>query len=94
MTYGHKWYVHKVEWFSALSNSQWDQGCQKIVIDQSMTIFCDNPYPMQAKIVIDQSMTIFCDNPFPMRAKIVIDQSMTFSRGCFKIVNDNFEAAF
>ena len=47
MTYGHKWCVHKVEWFSALSNSQWDQGCQKIVIDQSMTIFCDNPFPIR-----------------------------------------------
>ena len=28
----------------------------KIVIDRSMTIFCDNPFLMQAKIVIDQSM--------------------------------------
>ena len=77
MTYGHKWYVHKVEWFSALSNIQWEQGCQKIVSDQSRTIFCDYQFLMEAKIVIDQSMTIFCDNPFLMEAKIVIDWSMT-----------------
>ena len=57
MTYGHKWYVHKVEWFSALSNIQWEQGCQKIVSDQSMTIFCDYQFLMEAKIVIDRSMT-------------------------------------
>ena len=75
MTYGHKWYVHKVEWFSALSHSQLDQGCQKIVIDQSMTIFCDNPFLMEAKIVIDRSMT-FLESCF----KTVIDRSMTVSK--------------
>ena len=83
MTYGHKWYVHKVEWFSALSNSQWDQGCQKIVIYQSMTIFCDNPFLMEAKIVIDWSMT-FLEGCF----KTVIDRSMTIFYWYIKTVID------
>ena len=71
MTYGHKWCVHKVEWFSALSSSI-GPGLPKIVIDQSMTIFCDNPFLMEAKIVIDRSMT-FLESCI----KTVIDQSMT-----------------
>ena len=40
MTYGHKWYVHKVECFSALSNSQWDhwaaKNCHWPVNDKSL----------------------------------------------------------
>ena len=53
-----------------------DQGCQKIVIDQSMTIFCDDPFLKQAKIVIDRSIT-FLECCF----KTVIDRSMTICKG-------------
>ena len=76
MTYGHKWYVHSRAWFSALSNSQWDQGCQKIVIDQSMTIL-KQPF----RKVIDRSLTIFACIRNGLSQKIVIDRSMTVSEG-------------
>ena len=78
--------------FSAITHSlyepklsltgQWQflMACFKIVIDWSMTIFCDYPFPIQVT--------------FPIQAQIVIDQSRTFFNRVFKNchwpVKDNF----